>query len=80
MTDRQKKFGGAFAIAAVIVAWVLTLAGFVWAAAGQNAKINTTAEVVNDHERRIRTIEDKTTRIDTNVELLVKQLVPNQHP
>lgn len=76
--DRPRGNGRLLSAAAIIVAWVMSLMGAVWATATDRTAVRQTLEVqaatVADHETRLRATEDKLGRIAADCEWIRKTL------
>ena len=70
MNGKTKWIGAA----ALVLSVVVVIGGWVWSASASNARVEQVVEEVDDHETRLRTVEDAFARTDENVQWIRKRL------
>jgi hypothetical protein len=70
LNGKTKWFGGG----ALVLSAAVVIGGWVWGASANNSRLEQFAEEVEDHETRLRKVEDCVSRTDENIQWIRKRL------
>lgn len=76
--NESKRKSWSLSGAAILVGWLLTVGGLVWAASADRSaivsRVNASTAQLNDHEQRLRVIEPRLSEIAIDVKWIRKHL------